>query len=72
MCRTAEFVAGRQLKSGGMNSELATNYRSVLDNVFRLCNKAGFDVKCLEADSEFKPLLEPLQDELNMSDLGGS
>ena len=50
MHRTAEFVAGRQLKSGGMNSELVTNYRSVLDNVFRLYNKAGFDVKYLEAD----------------------
>ena len=37
-----------------------------MDNVFRLCNKAGFDVKCLEADSEFKPLLEPLQDELDI------
>ena len=49
-----------------MNSELATNYRSVLDNVFRLYNKAGFDVKYLEADSEFKPLLEPLQDELDI------
>ena len=49
-----------------MNSELATNHRSVLDNVFRLCNKAGFDVKYLEADSEFKPLLEPLQDELDI------
>ena len=49
-----------------MNSELATNCRSVLDNVFRLCNKAGFDVKYLEAGSEFKPLLEPLQDELDI------
>ena len=35
-------------------------------DVFGLCNKAGFDVRCLEADSEFKPLLEPLQDELNI------
>ena len=31
-----------------------------------MCTKAGFDVRYLEADSEFKPLLEPLQDELNV------
>ena len=66
MCRAAEHVAGRQLKSGGMSSELETNCRSVLGNVFRLCNRAGFGVRHLEADSEFKPLLEPLQDESNI------
>ena len=28
--------------------------------------QTGFNVRCLEADSEFKPLLEPLQDELDI------
>ena len=36
MCCTAEHVTGRQLKGGGTSSELATNHRSALDDVFRL------------------------------------
>ena len=65
--RTAEHVVGRQLKNGEMSSELGTNYRSALDNVLRLYNRSDLHVTDLEADSEFKPLLEPLQDDMDIT-----
>ena len=67
MHRTAEHAAGRQLKNGEMSSELGTNYRSALDNALRLHNRSDLFVTDLEADSEFKPLLEPLQDDMDIT-----
>ena len=44
----------------------AKDYRSVLDIVFRQYNKAGFRIGTIHCDSEFKPIMDDLQDDLDI------
>ena len=63
----AEHVVGRKIKNGEMSSELGTSCGSPPDDVFRLCNRADFHAKRSEADGEFKPPSEPLQDNMDIT-----
>ena len=54
--RTATFVPSKQPSA----------YRSVLDEVFRLYNGAGFRVTTIRCDREFKPLMDPIKDDLDI------
>jgi hypothetical protein len=56
MYRTAEWVPSKSVKA----------YRSVLDNVFRIYNKAGFKFTTINCDNEFRPLMDELQDFYNI------
>jgi len=40
-----------------------------LNNVIRICNRAGFKLKSIHCDNEFQPLMQPLQDKhgINMN-----
>jgi hypothetical protein len=42
-------------------------YRSVLDNVFSIYNRAGFQITIINCDNEFQPLVHELQDVYNVS-----
>ena len=52
MYRTAEWIPDQTSQS----------YRSVLDNVFRIYNHAGFKITAINCDNEFRPLIQELQD----------
>lgn len=52
MYRTAEWVP----------NQTAAAYRSVLNNVFRMYNRAGFRITTIRCDNEFRPLMDELQD----------
>ena len=56
MYRTAEWIQNKTPQA----------YRSVLDNVFRVYNRAGFTIKSIRCDNEFRPLLDELQDIYNI------
>jgi hypothetical protein len=56
MYRTAEWIENKTSKA----------YRSVLDNVFRIYNRAGFKIKIINCDNEFRPLMDELQDVYNV------
>ena len=42
-------------------------YRSALDTVFRVYNNAGFRIKMIKADQEFRPILDEIKDELDIT-----
>jgi len=42
-------------------------YRSALDNVFRIYNLAGFCIKAIHCDNEFRPLMDPLSTDYEVS-----
>ena len=44
----------------------ANNYRNVLDKVFWINNSAGFYIKKIWCNNEFKPLMELLKDNLEI------
>jgi Reverse transcriptase (RNA-dependent DNA polymerase) len=52
MYRTTEWIPNKTSQA----------YRSVLDNVFRIYNRAGFKIKTIICDNEFRPLMDELQD----------
>ena len=56
MYRTCYHIANKSM----------SEYRRVLDIVFRLYNYAGFRVTSIACDNEFKPLMDPLKDDLNI------
>jgi Reverse transcriptase (RNA-dependent DNA polymerase) len=56
MYRTAEWIPNQSAQS----------YRSVLDNVFRIYNRAGFKITTIHCDNEFQPLLDELQSVYNV------
>lgn len=56
MYRTAEWVPSNTMQA----------YRSVLDNVFRTYNRAGFKITTINCDNEFQPLMHQLQDVYNV------
>jgi hypothetical protein len=47
-------------------NQSAESYRSVLDNVFRIYNIAGFRITSIHCDNEFQLLLSELQDIYNV------
>ena len=57
MYRTAEWIPKQTSKT----------YRSVLDTVFRLYNHAGFQITKIHCDNEFRPLMNELQDNYNIT-----
>jgi len=57
MYHTAEWVPNQTSQA----------YRSVLDNVFRIYNRAGFRVSTIHCDNEFQPLMQELQDVYNVT-----
>ena len=56
MYRTAEWIPDQTSES----------YRSVLDNVFRIYNSAGFRIDTIRCDNEFQPLMDELRDVYNI------
>ena len=42
-------------------------YRSALDAVFCIYSHAGFQITTIKADQEFKPLLDEIKDDLNIT-----
>ena len=44
----------------------SSTYRSVIDRIFRLYNAAGFYIKKIRCDIEFKNLMEPIKDNLEI------
>ena len=42
------------------------SYRSALDTIFCVYNYAGFNIRTIKADQEFKPLLDEIKDDLNI------
>jgi hypothetical protein len=50
-------------------SQTSKAYRSVLDNIFSVDNKAGIKITTIHCDNEFRPLMQELQDvyEVNMN-----
>jgi hypothetical protein len=52
MYRTAEWIPSQTSKA----------YRSVLDNIFSIYNKAGIKITTIKCDNEFRPLMQELQD----------
>ena len=57
MYRTAEYVPNKTSEA----------YRSVLDNVFRIYNTAGFCITTIHCDNEFRPLMDELRDHYNVT-----
>jgi hypothetical protein len=57
MYRTVEWLESRTPKS----------YRSVLNNVFRIYNQAGFRITTIHCDNEYQPLMLTLQDDFGIS-----
>ena len=49
-----------------MLMQMAEAYRSALDEVFHMYNHAGFHITSIQADQEFKPLLNPIKDDLGI------
>ena len=49
-----------------ISAKTIENYRSALDEIFRIYNSAGFIIKIIKADQEFKPLLNPIKDDLEV------
>jgi hypothetical protein len=49
-----------------VKSKKSKDYRSVLDNIFRIYHAAGFKVVKIHCDKEFEPLKNQLQDELKV------
>jgi hypothetical protein len=56
MYRTAEWIPNQTTPA----------YRSVLDNVFRIYNLAGFKITTILCDNEFQPLMNELADVYNV------
>jgi hypothetical protein len=56
MYRTTEWIPNQTSKS----------YRSALDNVFRLYNLAGFNIKYIHCDNEYQSLMNELQEAYNV------
>ena len=54
--RTAQFIA----------HETIQEYKTALTSVINCYNKGGFRVARIHADNEFRPLLEPLQEEFRI------
>ena len=52
MYRTAEWIP----------KQTSQAYRSVLDNIFSVYNKAGIKITTIHCDNEFRPLMQELQD----------
>ena len=51
MFRTTEWVPNKPAKA----------YRSALNNVFRIYNMAGFKIKSIHCDNEYRPLMQELE-----------
>jgi hypothetical protein len=56
MYRTAEWVP----------QQTSSVYRSAMDNIFCIYNKAGFNITTIHCDNEFQPLMNELQDVYNI------
>ena len=41
-------------------------YYKVIDKVFRMYNKGGYTIKRIECDGEYEPLMEKVQDDLDI------
>jgi hypothetical protein len=52
MYRTAEWIPSQTSKA----------YRSVLDNIFSVYNKAGIKITTIHCDNKFRPLMQELHD----------
>ena len=52
MYRTTEFLPNQSVQA----------YRSVLDTVFRIYNKAGFKITTIHCDNEFQPIMKSMED----------
>ena len=50
-----------------LENKTPTVYRSALDKIFRLYNTAGFRIKMIKADQEFKPILDGIKDDLDIT-----
>ena len=50
-----------------MPQQTADQYKDELKQIVRYYNKAGLRIECIHADNEFRPLLEPMQDEFESS-----
>ena len=48
-------------------SKTPEDYRSAIDVIFRLYNDAGFTISTIKADNEFKPLMNPIKDDLDVT-----
>jgi hypothetical protein len=57
MYRTAAWIPSQTSKA----------YRSVLDNIFSIYNKAGIKITTIHCDNEFRPLMQELQDKVTMN-----
>ena len=44
----------------------AKDYRSAIDTIFRLYNSAKFQIKIIKADRAFKPIMNPIKDDLDI------
>ena len=44
-----------------------TAYRSALDTIFRIYNHSGFKITTIKADQEFKPILNDIKDDLDIT-----
>ena len=55
--RTAQFVIDKSV----------TSYRAALHKVFKIYNRAGFHVREIRCDNEFKPLQAVLQETYSIS-----
>ena len=49
-----------------MPNQTAVQYKDELSGVIRYYNRAGLRIECIHADNEFRPLLEPIQDEFQV------
>ena len=49
-----------------MERQTTEIYKDLLSEVIRLYNRGGFTVKYINADNEFRPLVEPLADEFEV------
>ncbi|MGC8538241.1 MAG: hypothetical protein ACP5MZ_04685, partial [Candidatus Micrarchaeia archaeon] len=50
-----------------MNNRTAHNLYKELDKILRHYNNAGYNIEMILCDQEFKPLMDPVKDKLNVS-----
>jgi hypothetical protein len=50
-----------------VESQTPKAYRSALNNVFRIYNRAGFQITTIHCDNEYQPLMSELQNDFDIS-----
>ena len=50
-----------------MRSQKASDFRSSIDQVFRIYNAAGFQITTLHCDRQFKPIMDEIKDDLDIT-----